>query len=277
MIVYADILIALNFIVDYFLLSLTAKLLRRIAKLLRLLLGAAIGALSSLYIFLPQSFWVIELGVRLIISAVMALAAFGFLNIKAYIRSVAVLFSVTFGYAGIMMAFWTIFKPQAMIINNSVVYFDISAITLTVCSVICYIAVTVIRSLLIRRTPNAGVCKIKLMALDNSIEVNAIIDSGNSIEDILCRGEVIITDSSVIDRLFGSYSKEDSRISSRYRLLPCDTVSGTTLLEGLRCDRAIITYQNKQLSLSSPIVASSNTRLDTEYPAIINPKVLEEI
>ena len=54
MIVYADILIILNFLVDYFILLLTAKFLEIKYHIFRLLLAATLGGMSSLYIFLPS-------------------------------------------------------------------------------------------------------------------------------------------------------------------------------------------------------------------------------
>ena len=61
MVVYADILIVLNLIVNYFLLLATSKLLRRNVKVLPMLLSALAGAFSSLYIFLPKPSVIAEL------------------------------------------------------------------------------------------------------------------------------------------------------------------------------------------------------------------------
>jgi len=47
MVVYADILIVLNFIVDYFLLLATDKFLHNNTKLIRLLLGALFGGITG--------------------------------------------------------------------------------------------------------------------------------------------------------------------------------------------------------------------------------------
>ena len=54
MVVYADILVILNLIVDYFLLSASAAILRIKLPFWRQLAGASVGAVSSLYIFAPE-------------------------------------------------------------------------------------------------------------------------------------------------------------------------------------------------------------------------------
>ena len=77
-----------------------------------------------------------------------------------------------------------------------------------------------------------------------------------------------------MQKLFGSENVEAvSHLQNRYRLLPCSTVSGTDLLEGVRCDRAVIKFENREVKLSEPILVVSKTRL-SDGEAIINPKVL---
>ncbi len=52
--IYIDVLVCLNFIVNYFLLLATGKFLSRPCKRWRMLLGAFLGGLYSLYILLPE-------------------------------------------------------------------------------------------------------------------------------------------------------------------------------------------------------------------------------
>ena len=51
MTVYADVLFAVNMIVDYFLLRACAAFLHKKPKTMRLILSAAVGGISSIYIF----------------------------------------------------------------------------------------------------------------------------------------------------------------------------------------------------------------------------------
>ena len=123
-----------------------------------------------------------------------------------------------------------------------------------------------------RTVPDARICEITLHAQGRESTVKAVIDTGNSIEDIIGGKDVIIADKSVVDRLFNA---DENTAQSRYRLLPCSTVSGGGMLEGYRCDRAEILLEGRKIRLDSPVIAISKTRLSTEIPAIINPKVLE--
>ncbi|MBQ8203992.1 MAG: sigma-E processing peptidase SpoIIGA [Clostridia bacterium] len=266
MVVYADVLIILNIIVDYFLLKLTALITRGGADIKRLLLASVLGGLSSLYIFLPPLSLVFEILIKIFISALMAFAAFGFINIKMFIRRVVTLFAVTFGFAGAMIGVWYAFKPSGMVINNSVVYFNISPVFLIVFSVAGYFISALLRRIF-SKSQTEQTCRVKIGLGKNDIELFALVDTGNSLTDPFGDGEIIITDESVARGLLAGEEKD-----KRYRAIPCVTVSGTVLLEGYRCDRAEITIDKENYALIKPIIAISNTALKGDFKAIINPQ-----
>jgi len=273
MTVYADVLVVLNLIVDYFLLRLTAIILKRQASVWRILAGAFVGALTSLYIFLPQMKAFIEIVLRIVSCLLICFLTFGFKGTKAYFRGVLCFFAVTFIYGGAMTAVWYFFKPSGMIINNSVVYFNISPIFLIAFSVGAYIIITVLNFVLAKNCVYSENCLIEIRAKNNLTLLSAIVDTGNSIEDMFSKSEIIIVDEAVMVELFPDYPASEE-LKSRYRALPCDTVSGVGLLDGYRCDRAILKYKDKEIKLDKPVLAVSKARLNDGYNAIINPKAL---
>ncbi len=274
LIVYADVLIFLNLIVNYFLLLAVSKILNKSPKTFRLVLSAFLGALSSLYIFLPPlSLW-LEVVLKTAVCCVMCFVAFGYKGGRLFLKSVGLLFLVTAGYGGSMYAVWLLFSPKGMVINNSVVYFNISLVHLIGFTVLGYVSFSVLYKIFSRRSITAKRCNITIYAQGKSASFTAIVDTGNSIEDVFSQGEIIICDKSVMLKLFGdSEIQGNTALKSRYRLLPCSTVSGVDMLEGVRCDKAVIYYDNKALTLEKPILALSKTTL-ADGEAIINPKIL---
>ncbi len=276
LIVYADVLIFLNLIVDYFLLLVTGKIIGKSVKTIRIVLSALIGSISSLYIFLPQQTVFLEFVFKMAICAILTVSCFGFGNFKSFFRNTGVLFIVTCAYAGLMFAFWIIFKPHGMVINNSVVYFNISPTVLVVCSVGGYILFTILSRVFARQSKFSKKCNITVFAKDRNIKLDAIVDTGNSIEDAFSESEIIITNRGQVESLFGSTDCEsNSDLKLRYRILPCSTVSGYDTLEGFRCDRAEIVSDDKKTVVQKPILAISKTNLNDGYNAIVNPKILE--
>ena len=144
LVIYADILIVLNLIVNYFLLLFTSKILHKNPKIVRVFSGAFLGAISSLYIFLPQVSVFAELSFKIALCSVISLIVFGVKSVKQYIKSTGMLFVVTCGYAGIMITVWRFFRPLGMTINNSIVYFNISPIVLVVITVCAYILFSIL-------------------------------------------------------------------------------------------------------------------------------------
>lgn len=274
MAVYADILVIINLIVDYFLLAASAAVLRIKLSVLRQLGGASIGALSSLYIFAPNYGIFTNLLFRAAVCAIMVLCAFGFRSTKRFLRAAGVLFLVTCGFGGVITAVWSIFKPHGMTVVNSVVYFNISPAVLISVSVITYLLFMLLNAIFSKTSELADRCEITVTAEEKSITMDAIVDTGNSIKDYLSGSEVIIADGEFVKALLGSDSPEsDIRLKSRYRILPLSTVSGGGTLDGFRCDSAVISDGEHTVKLEKPILAVSKTPLRDDYQAIVNPEI----
>lgn len=274
MVVYADILVILNLIVDYFLLSASAAILRVKLSVFRQLASAAVGAFSSLYIFAPDLGLFFDLVFRAVICAVMVLCAFGFGGAKRFFRSAGVLFLVTCGFGGIMTAVWSVLRPKGMTVVNSVVYFNVSPAVLIGASVITYLLFMLLKAIFSRTSELADRCEITVTAEEKSITMDAIVDTGNSIKDYLSGSEVIIADGEFVKTLLGSDNPvTDIRLKKRYRILPLSTVSGGGTLDGFRCDSAVISDGERTVKLEKPILAVSKTPLRDDYQAIVNPEI----
>ena len=272
--VYADVLVFLNLIINYFLLLSVSKIIRKGFAVWRMVLSAVFGALSSLYIFLPPLSILLEGLLKVTVCIIMCLVAFGFKSPRFFLKNTILLFLVTIGFGGAMYGVWLLFKPRGMVINNSVVYFDISIISLIIFTVIGYILFSLLFKIFSRSSKLASECEVTVFANGKSIELSGIVDTGNSIEDIFSQGEIIICGENVKAKLFECADiKSNNALKTRYRLLPCSTVLGVDMLEGVRCDKAIIKSENQTVILKKPILAFSKTPLQ-DSEAIINPKIL---
>ena len=153
MTVYADVLIIINAVIDYFIL-LTAKRLAKVeCKTHKCILASLLGGFLSLYIFAPDYGIVVNMSVWLLSCAVITLTASG----KREIKKISKLFiSIVFSnavYGGIVMIVWSLFKPKAMVIYNGVVYYHISPFVLLLVTVFCYLAVSLSERILKLKAP----------------------------------------------------------------------------------------------------------------------------
>lgn len=269
MVVYVDILMLVNFVVDYFLISISARFLNLKPRFWRLILSSAMGGIFSLYIFLPQGTFFFQIMVQILMSACLCFLAFGFINIKSYLRSTAVLFCTNFAYSGAMIALWLIFKPRGMVINNSVVYFNISPLFLILFSVIGYFFVLILRKIFKKPFSNNVYCTVEVTCLEKSIVISGIADTGNSISDVFGMSEIFITDRDVADELLG----QEKQNPTRFRKIPCGTVTGQNLLDGYRIDCAKVSFNNKVYEFKNPVLAVAAMPLN-DCKIIVNPEKL---
>lgn len=275
LIVYADVLIFLNTIVNYFLLLATAKLSAANAPPLRLALASFVGGVACLYIFLPrQAVWA-EFLYKIVVACIICVIGFRWQGAKQFLKSGAILFVITCAYGGVMFALWMLFKPYGMVINNSVVYFNISPTVLVLCTGGGYILFSVLWRIFGKSAKRAERCNVTVFADGKSIELIAIADTGNSIEDAFAGREVIIAQKGRVEALLGDTDfKCNSALRRRYQVLPCSTVTGYSTLDAFRCDSAEITCDDKKITLTKPLLAVARVNLDDDYNAIINPKIL---
>ncbi|MBO4693945.1 MAG: sigma-E processing peptidase SpoIIGA [Clostridia bacterium] len=268
MTIYADVLIITNFIVDYFLLSVTGKAAKQSSSLPRSLVASLFAALGSLVILFPEQNIFIRLLFRLSFGYIICIICFGYKSFRRITLISLIFFAVTTCFAGAMLALWYISKPYGMVVNNSVVYFDISPVFLIVFSVVGFIIFSLLSHFFSKRSKTAEKCFVTLSFLNKKASFDGIIDSGNSLSDGFTQRAVIILDNKNAKHSFGELSP--LIYSDRYRAIPCGTVAGTTILDGFRCDSGVITTEKKVFNLEKPIMAISKVPL-CDCAAIVNP------
>ncbi len=275
-VIYVDVLILVNFIVDYLLLLLTSRFLKIKYRLKRLLISAFVSAVSSLYIFFENSNLFVDFIFKLFVAFLAVTIAFKLKSLKLYLKTYSVYFTINLIFAGVVTFIYKSFSPKNILVLNSVVYFDISALELIIFTVVFYFLFLFLSKIFKSSSYTAKKAFVTVFYENKYIELPSIIDSGNSIEDIFSQSDVIIADKRDITSLFGA-AIEDEKLVSRFRIIPCVTVSGKDYLKGVRSDKAIVKTKDKTIVLQKPIIAESKTKFDDSYRAILNPKIFEYI
>ena len=89
--IYLDLVILLNFFLDFLLLTSVSLILKRNVRIYKLLLGAFTGGVSILFLFISISSFTLFL-IKIIISVLMCLTSFGYKNIKYTFNNIIYLY-----------------------------------------------------------------------------------------------------------------------------------------------------------------------------------------
>lgn len=104
MYIVVEYLLLENFLVNYLILYLNTYLVRIKRRNIRVIMGAFIGSFYSLIYFFPSLGFLTGLIPKTIFSMVIVLIAFGFTNIKVFLKSLLGFYLVTFIYGGATLA-----------------------------------------------------------------------------------------------------------------------------------------------------------------------------
>ncbi len=281
--IYIDVLIFVNMFVNYFILLATEKVCKQKVSFWRRVAGDAVASASSLIILLPDMGILLTILTRVLISAVVVLASFGFSNFKRFITLVGGFYSVSFAYAGICFALWLAVKPDGLVINNDAVYFNISPLLLMVTSLVSYGILILCRKFFGKEDTSLNY-QIEITVNNKTVKTTALLDSGNKLYDAFSNTPVVIAEFSQIKSIVSesetkylmnkNYADPGATSLSGYRLIPYSVIGGKGLLPAFRADRVIIIKGKKQYDISKCLIAVSED-LGGSFGAIINKDLIE--
>lgn len=244
MVIYIDVLLAVNLYINYFLIRGAALLLRRGISGRRCIIAAFIGALLSLVILFPSlPFWASAL-IKSVGSIVIVFAAFGKAKASDMIIHILCFLLISFVYAGLMLALWTFFAPFGMFYRNGTAYFDIPIIAVALFTALTYGIIKFIHCVIGRRSLSVKVREIVIACGDIQIKLEGIADTGNTLCDPFSGKPALICDvryiAPLVPQSITSYLNGDISNVEGLRLVPCSTIMGESLIPVFFADKIII-------------------------------------
>lgn len=283
MTVYVDVLLTVNLFVNYALLLCTSMIMKNGASRWRVLLGAAVGSVYGLIIFLPQIPHIAELVIRIAASALIVFCTFGFKNIRYFLRCFFTFFAVSFAFGGIMFVLWVTVAPVGMVYNNGAVYFNINLTVLAISTVVCFAVVSLISRFASRRAPKNSVYKIHIDNCGETVAGTALCDTGNSLRESFSGYPVVIGEYGALEKIIPEsvreYIDNPEKItpSTDLRLITHNTVSGLGILPAFRPEKIIIQSISKEIKTDKVYIAvTKNNLAGGEYEFILNPDLFDE-
>ena len=280
--VYLDVLVAVNFLVDYFLLYAAGQLSASAISRVRLCLGALLGAACSCSILLPP----LPLAVNALITAVscglMTLVAFGFRGWRRFGRAVLWVTAVTIGYGGLMLALWLFAAPRGLIVNNGAVYIDIPPGLLVLATVVCYALTSLFSGQLRKRNLMRSRCRVTIFNRGNQVSIDAIVDTGNLLTEPFSGLPVIVAERDALQPVlpegcdsFGQGSTQSGCAPPGLRVIPYSGVGGQGVMLAFRPQRITTQLPGGRPQAAEAYIGVLNSgRVGREHQAIVNPDIL---
>ena len=255
LIVYVDILVILNTLVNYFILLAIRKITRSYTKRWRIALGAFVGGISSLLLFL-EYLNVVMTVLKVLSGVLMVVVTFGIKPLKQFVKRLFFLFAITFLFGGVTYAIYIFFDKDIMLYSNGIIYFDVDMTFLVVCSVISYCVITIITKYTDKKASKNKEYYVTIENNGKSVSCIALMDTGNNLREPFSNYPVIMADKSVFNQLY-----TDDTI----RLIPISTVNGESLIKSFRPQKISI----GNFVADKVYVGESVSELD-EYKIILN-------
>lgn len=237
--IYLDLVFVINFIFDLLLLMTVAIECKSFSSRIRLCLGALFGSFTTFILFLPFNNISIFL-FKAIISVVMILIAFKYVNKIAFFKQIKSLYGSSIILAGIMY----FIENQLNFFDNTINNFLIIIIS---GPIVFYLYIKKHKEHIIKKEL---VHQVAIKCRMKTIKTLGFIDTGNNIKDPYKKRSVIIIDSKELE-----IPIEDAI------LVPYKTVDSTNLLRCIEIEEILLDgklVSNKYLLGISPLQISIN-------------------
>lgn len=261
--IYVDVLFIINFITDYFLISITSFFIKKKVSILKTILAALIGAIYASFAFFLPAGPILLLPLSLGVSLVMLLLAFGVKRVRLFLKSIAVFYLISFVVAGAGFGLLTYFN-QSFLIGGGIFYADINAYQLLAAFLICVPLVHFTIGFLKKvRIKSRFLYDITIEKDGKTVTQTALLDTGNFLKDPVSQISVLIAEWQAVAPLFSKESFADCIVScpGEFTYIPCRTVNGVGGIFAFRPDKV----SSKEISFSDPVyVGISENALDKE-------------
>ena len=219
--IYVDLVLLLNFGFDFILLLSVSYLLRRMVSINRILLGAFVGSLSILFLFVNISSFALFL-LKVVISIFMILVTFGYKDKVYFFKNIGFLYmsSIVLGGFLYFLNIQFSYKQQGLVFFHKGL--SINFIFLIIFSpIIIYIYV---RQGLNLKNNYSKYHNVKLYFDNKSISCVGYVDTGNKVIDPYLKRKIIL-----INKEYNS--------KAHYIYVPINTVNSVGMIKCLKLEK----------------------------------------
>lgn len=279
-VIYIDVLVSVNFLLDWLLLRLSGKLAGAKFSKVRCCLGALVGALFSFVILLPNMGALFSFLAPAVSAFFMCLVAFGAKKIKSVFRASIWLFLLSACYAGLMLVVWLFLCPAGMEINNGFVYIDIGPELIILCAIISYVIISLLSRYGSAKNKNTSHCTVKIKHKGKCLSIDGLVDTGNLLTEPISGLPVIVAEYSALKSIV-PYEPESLLIEKlkkngeKIRIVPYNTVGGSGLGAAFMPEEITVVYNGSRIKREAYILPLAQFEAGSLCSAVVGATLIE--
>lgn len=294
MTVYIDIILLENLCMNYIILFATAYIMKIKISHIRIIASSSIGAVYSIMLYMQILPIYSSIFMKIILSVVMVYISYAPKSVKIAIKQLIIFYLISFAFGGCAFALLYFVKPQDIFIKNGVYMgtypLKIALLGGIVGFVITYIAFKIIKN---KATKEEMIYKLKIKINDKTVEVNALLDTGNKLKDPITLVPVIVIEKQKlynflpeeilenIDKIIGGDSnkliEENIKYMSKFRVIPYNSIGKQNgLMLGFKADEVKIIIDEEERTIKNTIIGIFNQSFNSQtYSALISLEIIE--
>lgn len=276
MVIYIDLLLALNGWIDFLLLLGVRRYSGGSVRPWRLALGALVGAVFGLALLLPPLPLLVSLLVKLVAAVVMVLVTFCWRGMGQLVRQVLLLFSLSAGLAGLCGMLYFFVAPTGFYVFNGVVYYCVPPLLLVGLTAVCYGILWIAEHLTGRRAPVGHRWRVRLTVGEWQEECSCLYDSGNHLIEPFSGLPVLVLERAVAQRLL-TVPASVKDLEEGWRVIPFNTIGGEGVLPAFLADKIEVLRGNEAIELGRCYVVVCPRLGRGEYQALMGSEMGEQL
>lgn len=298
--VYVDVLLLVNFVMDFFIIWAAGKLAHVKTSLPRIILAAILGAAYSLVVFFPDASYLSTLLAKVAFSLLMIIAAFAPFSVRAFLRSLVYFYLVSFAMGGaiIGITYLTDELPWSLqAINGAAAYFEVFHPGMLLIGLGVAIVSGLGGILYLRRSwlQDQLLNKLIINLNGNELEVPALLDTGNQLVDPLSQKPVIVVEYQILKNILppdicvcfsdkgefspaGCLENLSPDWAGRIRLIPYNSVGRNDgMMLGIKPDMVEVINREGRTGTREVVIGVLNKTLnkDGRFHALLHPAVFQ--
>lgn len=268
MTIYIDVLLLENFLINFFLLTMTLQILSYDLKYRKIFLSSVLGSFYTLVILFDELSIFTNMAFKILVVVIMIKIILNKITNIELIKSVGVFFFVSVCFSGFCFMFAMAENPyditKAFTINNYS-----SKILLFAC-IILYLSLTRIYTYLRKRSIVKGLLyEVTFIFKGQNVNIKSFLDTGNELVEPATGLPVIIIEKGIIDI--------ENFVNSERFIIPYRVVNGmTNKIEGIKIPNVMLKDVDGEMKKIDAVIGITQSKLsrDGSFQALLPRGIL---